>query len=101
MLSAALVGRTTPERVSEVEKHQIRFFAKAIGEKNSIHFDEEAAKKAGYRSIVAPPTFVFCLCSMSWDELGFLRQLGVDVDHMLHAEQSITHHDVICAGDRL
>lgn len=38
----------------------MRFFAGAIGATETIHLNEVAARAAGYRSLVAPPTYVMC-----------------------------------------
>jgi len=51
------IGRESKPALNEVEKGAIRRFAEALGETNPIYFEEAAARAAGYRSIVAPPTF--------------------------------------------
>ena len=51
------IGRESKPAINEVEKGSIRKFAEAIGETNPIYFEEAAARAAGYRSVVAPPTF--------------------------------------------
>jgi acyl dehydratase len=53
----ALIGQATPPFVVEVEKGAIRRFAEALGDRNPIRHDEEAARRAGYAGLVAPPTF--------------------------------------------
>ena len=58
------IGKSLKAVVYEIEKNQIRRFARAIGETNPIHSDEKAAKNAGYSGLVAPPTFVGALCDM-------------------------------------
>ena len=54
---SALIGQATPTFVVEVEKGAIRRFAEALGDRNPIRHDEEAARRAGYAGLVAPPTF--------------------------------------------
>ena len=50
----------------EVEKGKIAEFAMAISQKedkdqvNPLYVNREAAKKAGYKDIIAPPTFQTC-----------------------------------------
>lgn len=56
-MDRSATGRESKPLVNEVEKGAIRRFAEALGETNPIHFDEGAARAAGYRSIVAPLTF--------------------------------------------
>lgn len=52
-------GPLGPERtrLCEVTARDIRHFAQAIGETSPIHFDAEAARRAGHPGIVAPPLF--------------------------------------------
>ncbi len=92
-----LVGKSTPARWVEIEKGQIRRFAAAIGEDNPIHFDEEAAKKVGFRSLVAPPTFA---CGLTPGDV-FLDDFGWDVQAMMHRAEEYEYVRPICAGDRL
>jgi len=54
----------------EVEKGAIRKFAEAIGDEDAIYYDENAAKAAGFKTIVAPPTF---LCTFRARELPDLK----------------------------
>jgi len=51
------VGRLDEPRVMVVEKGSIQRYAQAIGDPNPIYYDEEAAQRAGYRSIPAPLGF--------------------------------------------
>lgn len=54
----------------EVEKGAIRKFAEAIGDEDPIYYDEQAAQALGFKSIVAPPTF---LCTFRAQELPDLK----------------------------
>lgn len=54
----ALVGSETEPAVYEIERGAIRKFARAIGDPNPVYVDDGAARRAGYRGIVAPPTFL-------------------------------------------
>lgn len=53
-----LIGVESEPSVYEVEKEPIRRWADAIGDPNPLYHDEEYAKKLGYRSIIAPPSFL-------------------------------------------
>jgi len=91
-----------PEFSIEVENYPLRFFATTIGDLDPIRHDEAAARAAGYRSLVAPPTYVSCLINMADpDPEGLLHLLEIDLKRVLHGEQQITYHQPICAGDRL
>jgi len=101
MIDRAIIGREWPPFEVEIEKGRLRLLAKAIGEARPIYTDEGAAQAAGYRSIVAPPTFAFCLQADSPVGSGYLADVGIPVTDVLHGEQSYTFHDVMCAGDRV
>jgi acyl dehydratase len=101
VIDRAHIGRTWPPFEVEVEKGRLRLFAKAIGETRPVYHDEAAARAAGYRSILAPPTFAFCLGADDPNGLDYLDELGVPMGRMLHGEQRITLLEPICAGDRV
>lgn len=50
----------TPERVETwtVRKLDFQRFAITVGDHNPLYFDTAAARAAGYRDIIAPPTFL-------------------------------------------
>jgi len=96
------IGKALPTVVTDVERGQLRAFAKAIGETNPIFLDEDAARRAGYRGIPAPPSFAFCLEMLGNDRpFILLDMLGLPLAKALHGEQAFTYHVPICAGDRL
>lgn len=101
MIDRASVGRTWGPWEVEVEKGRLRLLAKAVGETRPVYHDEPAARAAGYRSILAPPTFAFCVLSDDPGDKRYLAEVGVPVARMLHAEQRLSLHEPICAGDRL
>jgi acyl dehydratase len=92
------VGRESKPALNEVEKGAIRRFAEALGETNPIYFEEAAARAAGYRSVVAPPTFATTLRAGSDLREGLMLTPG---KHLLQAEQSFEYARPIVAGDRL
>ncbi|MGH9697918.1 MAG: MaoC family dehydratase N-terminal domain-containing protein [Candidatus Acidiferrales bacterium] len=101
MIDRKHIGKTRPPHTVDVEKGRLNFFAKAIGETNPIYTDEEAARRAGYSSLPAPPTFTFCLEQDLPNAFEFLDSIGVDIRKVLHGEQSFTYHGPICAGDQI
>ena len=50
-------GKLLGTRKLEVEKGAIRKYADAVGDYNPLYWDEEYARRLGYRSILAPPGF--------------------------------------------
>lgn len=102
MVDRKFIGVVSEPRTVEVEKGQLKFFAKATSESNPIYFDEAAAKRAGHRALPAPLTFMFCLASAAPAKRGdVLTDMGVDEGRLLHGEQSFTHHAPIYAGDTI
>lgn len=97
-MDRSATGRESKPLVNEVEKGAIRRFAEALGETNPIHFDEGAARAAGYRSIVAPLTFPCALRAGSDLREGLMVSPG---KHLLQAEQSFEYWKPIVAGDRI
>lgn len=102
MADKSLIGRSTGVTTSEVEKGRLRFFAKAIGEADSVYFEEAAAHAAGYRSLPVPPTFLMCLESEGRNPQAIVEEvMGFDLGRILHAEQEFVYHRMAFAGDVL
>lgn len=101
MIDRKYIGHALPTVTWEAEKGRLRFFAKAIGEADPIYLDEAAAKAAGYRSLLAPPTFGFAAELDTGVVEGCLDLLGIPIARILHGEQRYTYHAPICAGDTL
>ena len=101
MIDRNYIGLESEDRFVDVEKGQLRLFAKATGEGNPIYFDEDAAKKAGYPAIPVPPTFAMCLGSIAPAENTSARGMNIPIARILHGEQQFTYHKQIFAGDRI
>jgi acyl dehydratase len=97
MLDKSLIGRESEPILHEVEKGAIRRFVDALGDPNPIYVDEEAARAAGYRALVAPPTFPAVLAMNE----RFRHSLDLGTRSLLHGEQQIEYGRPILAGDRL
>lgn len=101
MLDKSKIGYEFPPFEVELEKGQLRLFAKAIGETNPIYTDEVAAREAGYRSLPMPLTFPFCLGKFISDPTDTLHLFDLDFSNVMHGEQSFRYHTIACAGDVL
>ena len=101
MIDRSFIGVESEPRVTEVEKGQLKFFAKATGETNPIYWDEEAARAAGYPTLPAPPTFAFSLHLGAPAKVGSIFDMGLDLRRIVHGEQAFTHHSMIYAGDTM
>ena len=99
-LNADYVGRVFgPGEPYEVSRVKIADFADAIGEPSSLCRDREAAVKAGYPDVIAPPTFVIALSMASANEVNADPGLGLDYSMVVHGEQSFAHSRPLHAGD--
>jgi acyl dehydratase len=101
VIDRKFIGQESEDRFVDVEKGQLRLFAKATAEPNPIYFDDDAAKKAGYARLPAPPTFAFCLASLAPPKVLSARGMGIPIEKILHGEQQFTYHKQIMAGDRI
>lgn len=84
-----------------VEAGKIKEFAKALGLKDMVYFDEQEAIKKGYRGIPAPPTFSTVIDF--WNDRNlyqlFANYLDINPINVLHGEQQYEYLEGIFAGD--
>ena len=80
----------------DVEKGAIRKFAEAIGDEDPIYYDEQAAQAAGFKTIVAPPTF---LCTFRAQELPDLKITFGRV--RLNGGNEYEYYQPVYAGDTI
>jgi acyl dehydratase len=99
-LNPDYVGRVFgPGEPYEVSRVKIADFADAIGEPSALCRDREAAIKAGYPDVIAPPTFVIALSMASAARVTEDPGLGLDYSMVVHGEQSFEHARPLHAGD--
>lgn len=84
-----------------VEAGRIRFFAKAIGATEPVYSIDQVARDAGYRGLIAPPTFVLTLEIEELDPIRMLSELDVDIATILHGEQRYKYYQPVYAGDMI
>jgi len=89
-------GPTDPYEVSRVK---IADFADAIGEQSELCRDREAAQKAGYPDVIAPPTFAMVVTMHSTAQVEADPGLGLDYSMVVHGEQSFSYSRPLHAGD--
>ena len=51
------IGKTYEPTLYAAGREKIKEYARAVGETNPVHLDEQAARAAGYADVVAPPMF--------------------------------------------
>lgn len=100
-IPTSLIGLELPAITVQVERGRLQFFALAIGESDPIYSDRAAAADAGHPDLPVPLTFLFGLELELANPFSYLTDVGVDLRHLLHGEQSFTYHSIAHAGDRL
>ncbi len=96
------IGRTfdfdTPYQVG---REKVREFATAIGDQNPLFHDVEAAKAAGHRDLLAPPTFPFVITYRAM--IGAIGDPELNLNYMMvvHGEQKFTYSRPLYAGDEV
>ena len=88
-----------PGEPYEVSRVKIADFADAIGEPSELCRDREAAVKAGYPDVIAPPTFAVIIDQRSTKAVVTDPGLGLDYSMVVHGEQNFSYSRPLHAGD--
>lgn len=84
-----------------VGREKVREFARATGSTSPLSLDVEAARAAGHRDVVAPPTFAVVVQEATLAQLLAEPDAGIDFSRVVHGEQRFTLSRPIEAGDEL
>ena len=88
-----------PGEPYEVSRVKIADFADAVGEPSEFCRDREAAVKAGYPDVIAPPTFAVVISMKAASAATHDPGLGLDYSMVVHGEQNFRHSRPLHAGD--
>jgi hypothetical protein len=104
----ASIGKETPPWTYEVTTTSVRAFARGVGYTDPVYFDVDAARRAGYRSLPAPPTYLgtpVFIPGRSSDTFSTPPEGMPRLDHglpgLLDGGVETEYRTDICAGDRL
>lgn len=104
----AVIGKESPPWTYEVTTTSVRAFARGVGYTDPVYFDIEAAKKAGYRNLPVPPTYIgtpVFIPGKSDDTFSEpiegTPQLEHGLTNVLDGGTEVAYFDTICAGDTL
>ncbi|GAA2519757.1 FAS1-like dehydratase domain-containing protein [Pilimelia columellifera] len=101
-LDQSFVGRSLPPATPyQVGREKVREFAAAIGAVDAAHHDLDAARAAGHRDVVAPPTFPIVISGAALAGLYADPAFGLDFSRVVHGEQRFEHRRPIVAGDEI
>ena len=93
----SLYGKEHVAGPFEVTKEHIQAFSSSVGESNPVFIEEAAALAAGYRGLVAPPTYCTVLVhrvSLPDIKLNFGKL-------QMHAGQRVQPRATLVAGDQI
>jgi acyl dehydratase len=97
-----VAGRTyPPSGPYAVDAASLAAFAAAVGSSDPVHTSAEAARAAGYRDVVASPTYAVTLAQQCDRQLIADPEAGIDFSRVVHGEQKFVHHRPIMAGDEV
>jgi len=82
-----------------IERGRLRLFAKATGQVDPLYVDVATARAQGHPDLPVPPTYLFGLELEQPDPFGWLADLGVDLNAVLHGTQGFTYDALVHAGD--
>jgi len=97
----AVKAAEIPETSMTLERGRLVAFVRAIGERDPVYLDAQAARAAGHPDIPAPPTFLFALETESPFPFDQADRLGFDPALVLHGQQSFSYDRLAYAGDVL
>jgi acyl dehydratase len=100
-LNTDVIGKTYPPSTYAVGREKVREFAHAVGESNPLYHDPEAARKAGYADVVAPPMFAVVYGMRAVMPVLFDPELEIDFARLLHGAQQFDWGPLVVAGDEI
>jgi len=102
------IGWKSTSWTYEVTTTSVRAFARGVGYTDPVYYDIDAAKKAGYRNLPAPPTYLgttVFIPGQTDDTFsfppGYMPAINHGLTGLLDGGTEIEYFDTICAGDTL
>src|SRR5688572_3477057 len=95
------VGKAYPATTYAVGREKVKEYALATGETNPLHLDPEAARKAGYADVVAPPMFAVVYSAPAMAPAIFDPDVEMNFALMVHGAQEFRWGPVVVAGDEI
>ncbi|HEY2260404.1 MAG TPA: MaoC family dehydratase N-terminal domain-containing protein [Solirubrobacteraceae bacterium] len=100
-VNSEAIGKTYPPVLYAVGREKVKEYAFAVGESNPIHVDHEAARRAGFADVVAPPMFAVVYASRAITPALFDPEIGINFAMMVHGSQEFSWGPLVVAGDEI
>ncbi|GAB78083.1 Acyl dehydratase [Austwickia chelonae] len=84
-----------------VGRESVRDFARAVGARSPLHHDVVAARAAGYRDVVAPPTYAVVIAQRCESQYIGDPEAGIDFSRVVHVEERFEMGSPLVAGDEV
>ena len=99
----SLLGKEHQAGPFPIPRELVDGFCSVLGETNPLYIDEEAARRAGYRSVLAPPTLctMFVRRALPADPSGDSFDLRTHTGQVLEPLAPIETNDVLTASSCL
>jgi acyl dehydratase len=100
-LSHRAIGKKYPPIEYEVCREKIREYVDAVGELDAVHRDRDAARAAGFQTVVAPPMFAAVYSARALGAVIVDPEVAIDVGRMVHGAQEFSWGEFVYAGDTI
>ena len=99
----AAIGKESEPVTVEVDKTAVRMFARAVGYKDLVFYDEEHAKSRGYRSLPVPMGFLGhpIYRPDRPSRPAYVMAFETPFKRVLNGGTDFEYYEPICAGDVL
>ena len=101
VVKTGAVGKTYPPTVYAVAREKVREYALAVGERNPVHLDVRAARRAGYADVVAPPMFAVIYSTPAVVMAVFDPDVAMNFAMEVHGAQEFRWGPLVIAGEEI
>lgn len=100
-MRSSLIGQITAVTDVQIDRSQLRLFAKVVGLKEAVYTDVHAARAKGYPDLLVPLTFIIGLETETYDVFHTLEKLGIDKGRVVLGQQEFDFREEVFAGDTI
>jgi acyl dehydratase len=100
-MQTGAVGKIYPPTAYAVGREKVREYSLAVGETNSVHIDVQAARRAGYADVVAPPMFAVVYSTPAVVMAVFDPDVAMNFAMEVHGAQEFRWGPLVIAGEEI